>query len=239
MSKAKELNEKLKKIVESPQKLLDPDNFTDSEKDTYISMGYEFFDNSELNGLEKWFKSTFPTIEKLRENSSKEYGSLEYKSERFFLFKNLKFPRTISEYNKFQVLVGVSSTGRVVSFIIFAPEQIKNSPVESIVFSKTLTWRDNIIPESSFMPTYEMLMKFVYPIKKSIMSDRNYSESGEKSWDKFVELAFKQNKKVAVYSRKTGELTMIYSWKEYLSTKADYFNYTSIFKNYQYLVWNK
>lgn len=211
MSKAKELNERLKVMVESPQKLLDPDKFTDSEKDTYISMGYEFFDNSELKGLEKWFKSTFPTIEKLRENSSKEYGSLEYKSERFFLFKNLKFPRSISEYDKFQVLVGVSSTGRVVSFIIFAPEQIKNSPVESIVFSKTLTWRDNTIPESSFMPTYEMLMKFVYPIKKSIMSDRNYSESGEKSWDKFVELAFKQNKKVAVYSRKTGELTMINS----------------------------
>lgn len=234
MSKAKEITERLKRLMESPQRLLDPTG--DHEADSKLEVqGFELFKDDIVKETVKWLKSTY-TEDKLKSQCSKRWLT---KTEAVYLLTKIKLPQMLGmSSNKTNLLVSINATGNIVSFILFYPEQIKNSPISSLVFSKVLIWKNEIyIRNDMYMSTNELLAKYVFPIRNSIMSDRDYTSQGEESLDRFIKKSFELNRNVAVYNNRSGEVIKLNDYNRYLETKEDYFNYTRVFRNYQYLIW--
>lgn len=212
MSKAKQLNEKLKAFLESPQYIPDID-------------GTEIIDHTRswlLKIYNGWLKDkTSNNIKELKNPSTKKYP----------IYQIERIKQGQKRYNYiFQI-----ADGEVVFFSRYiVVSNLKNLPKPSI--TQLLLWKkkDATVAMSSFAITKEIIFK----ITGSLLSDKQQTLDGHNAWSYVAQrLGFEQGNHVGVYDSKDKKYIEFVDLYDFNDNKYKYFGKGESYQRYQFVIY--
>ena len=211
MSKAKQLNEKLKAFLESPQ-FVDPIDGTDLIEDTRSWL---------LRVYNSWKKD--PTSNKIKEISQT--------ISRFPIYQIERIKQRSVRYNYiFQVVDNeVTFFSRYI-----VVNNLKNLPKPSI--TQVLLWKKKDAEYG--ISSYKVTKQIIFKMTGSLLSDKQQTLDGHNAWKYVAEnLGFQENNHVGVYDSKDKKYTEFTSLFDFQEKVGKYYGKSEEFKRYQYVIY--
>jgi hypothetical protein len=211
MSKAKQLNEKLKAFLESPQ-FVDPIDGGKLVEDT-----------------KSWLLKIFNAWE--RDPTSNVIKKIKNPMSKYPIFQIERIKHGSSRYNYiFQVIDNeVTFFSRYILV-----NNLKNLPKPSI--TQLLLWKKKNATVA--MSAYVATKTIIFKITGSLLSDKQQTQDGHNAWSYIAErLGFEEGNHVGVYDSKDKKYYEFQDVIDFNDNKSKYYGKSEDFKRYQYVIY--
>lgn len=211
MTKAKQLNEKLRTLLESPQ-FVEPIDGSDLVEDT-----------------RSWLLKVFNAWE--RDPTSNAIKELKNPMSKYPIFQIERIKHGSSRYNYiFQVIDNeVTFFSRYILV-----NNLKNLPKPSI--TQLLLWKKKNATVA--MSAYIATKNIIFKITGSLLSDKQQTLDGHNAWSYISErLGFEEGNHVGVYDSKDKKYYEFQDVVDFNDNKSKYYGKDKEFKRYQYVIY--